>query len=235
MNLNISSDSTELSQPALIEMGLDLLDLNNCKPVKTPLTPAVQLHTATEEDHQAFLKLNINYRSFTGILNYLSCRTRPDLASAVSILSRFNQWPGLSHWKEVFHCSKYLQGTKDLGLLLKPNKMNFINHINFFTDTTWAEDQETRISQSGSLAFWKSCPILWNSKKQKNITMFSTESEMNALSDGEQENQWLKFLIEELWKKTLAPTLFSVDNKGLLEKLKNFGSNSKGQIQEKRH
>jgi hypothetical protein len=50
---------------------------------------------------------------------------------------------------------------------------------------------------------------------------------MNALSDGEQDNQWLKFLVEELWKTTLAPTLFSIDNKGLLKKLKNFSSNSK--------
>ncbi|KAA1075695.1 hypothetical protein PGTUg99_035156 [Puccinia graminis f. sp. tritici] len=57
--------------------------------------------------------------------------------------------------------------------------------------------------------------------------MSSTKSEMNTLSYGEQESQWLKFLIEELWKKKLAPTLFSIDNKGLLEKLKNFGSNSK--------
>ena len=57
--------------------------------------------------------------------------------------------------------------------------------------------------------------------------MSSTESEMNALSDGEQENQWLAFLIEELWNVQLAPTLFHIDNKGLLEKLKNFGSNSK--------
>jgi hypothetical protein len=24
---------------------------------------------------------------------------------------------------------------------------------------------------------------------------------MNALSNGEQEGQWLKFLVEELWKK----------------------------------
>ncbi|KAA1074616.1 hypothetical protein PGT21_013675 [Puccinia graminis f. sp. tritici] len=43
--------------------------------------------------------------------------------------------------------------------------------------------------------------------------MSSTESEMNALSDGEQESQWLEFLVEELWRKTLAPTLFSIDNK----------------------
>jgi hypothetical protein len=227
MNLKISSDSIELSQPALIEKGLNLLDLNNSRPVKTPLTPAIQLHSATDDDHQSFLNLGINYRSFTGMLNYLACRTRPDLASAVSILSRFNQRPGLTHWKEVVHCWKYLLGTKNLGLLLKPKSNTFIDRINFFTDATWAEDQETRISQSGSLAFWKSCPILWNSKKQKNITMSSTESEMNALSDGEQENQWLKFLIEELWRKKLSPTLFSIDNKGLLEKLKNFGSNSK--------
>ncbi|PLW18438.1 hypothetical protein PCANC_15800 [Puccinia coronata f. sp. avenae] len=50
---------------------------------------------------------------------------------------------------------------------------------------------------------------------------------MNALSDGEQESQWLQFLVEELWSKKLAPTLFNIDNKGLLEKLRNFGSNLK--------
>jgi hypothetical protein len=143
------------------------------------------------------------------------------------MLSKFNQRPGLSHWKEVVHCWKYLKGTQDFGLLLQPEPDKLVDRINFFTDATWAEDQETRISRSGSLAFWKSCPILWNSKKQQNITMSSTESEMNALSDGEQENQWLSFLIEELWHIKLSPTLFHIDNKGLLEKLKNFGSNSK--------
>jgi hypothetical protein len=204
-----------------------MLDLVNCQSVKTPLTPAVQLHTATDSDHQDFFNLGINYRSFTGILNYPACCTRPDLAAAVSILLRFNERPGLSHWREVVHCWKYLKGTKELGLLLKPKDRSFIDCINFFTDATWAKDQETRISQSSSLAFWKSCPILWNSKKQKNITLSSTKSEMNALSDGKQESQWLKFLIKELWKKKLLPTLFSIDNKGLLEKLKNFGSNSK--------
>ncbi|KNZ58454.1 hypothetical protein VP01_1928g7 [Puccinia sorghi] len=57
--------------------------------------------------------------------------------------------------------------------------------------------------------------------------MSLTESELNALSDGEQENQWLTFLIKELWKIKLAPTLFHINNKGLLERLQNFGSNSK--------
>jgi hypothetical protein len=227
MKLRVTPAMIELSQPALIKKGLELLGLSDCRPMKTPLTPAIQLHTASEEDHQAFLALNVNYRSYTGMLNYLACRTRPDLAAAVSILSRFNQRPGLSHWREVLHCWRYLKGTYNVGLVLKPKRDNLIDRLNYFTDATWAEDQETRISQSGSLAFWKSCPILWNSKRQRNITLSSTESEMNALSDGEQENQWLQFLVEELSNKKLAPTLFNIDNKGLLEKLKHFGSNSK--------
>ncbi|KNZ51160.1 hypothetical protein VP01_4063g1 [Puccinia sorghi] len=225
MNLDIKSDSIGLCQPGLIKKGLELLDLEDSRSVNTPLITGAQLHTATEEDHQEFLKLKINYRLYTGILNYLACRTRPDLAAAVSVFSRFNQRPGLSHWKEVLHCWKYLKG--DMGLLLKPKGGKIDKRLQFYTDTTWAEDQGTRISQSGSIAFWKSCPILWNSKKQKNITLSSTESEMNALSDGEQENQWLTFLIEELGKQKLDPTVFLVDNHGLMEKLKNFGSNFK--------
>ncbi|KNZ55537.1 hypothetical protein VP01_2654g2 [Puccinia sorghi] len=227
MNVQVMENSISLSQPALIEKGLELLDLTKCKSVKTPLTPGVQLRTASDEDHLAFLKLNLNYRSYTGMLNYLACRTRPDLAAAVSILSRFNQRPGLSHWKEMIHCWKYLQGTKSLGLLLCPEADQLEERIHFYTDATWAEDQESRILQSGSVAFWKACPISWNSKKQKNITMSSTESEMNVLSDGEQENQWLSFLVGELWNKKLPATMFHVDNRGLLEKLKHFGSNSK--------
>jgi transposase InsO family protein len=145
MNLQISDSSITLSQPALIKKGLEMLDMLECRPVKTPLTPAVQLKTATDQDHEDFMKLNVNYRSYTGMLNYLACRTRPDLAAAVSILSRFNQRPGLTHWREVLHCWKYLKGTQDLGLLLQPDPHMLIDRLNFFTDATWAEDHETRI------------------------------------------------------------------------------------------
>jgi hypothetical protein len=120
-----------------------------------------------------------------------------------------------------------LKGTPNLGLFLQPNPSKLIDHIKFFTNVTWAEDQDSRISRSSTIAFWKSCPILWNSKKQKNITMSSTEYKTNALLDGKKENQWLSFLIEELWCVNLSPTLFQINNKALLEKLKNFGSNSK--------
>ncbi|KNZ48547.1 hypothetical protein VP01_558g1 [Puccinia sorghi] len=147
--------------------------LKDCQSVKTHLTPGVQLQSATEEDHQAFLAPDINYCSFTGMLNYLACQTQPDLASAVSILSRFNQHPGISHWKEFLHRWKYLKGTQHFALLLQPKADSLIDRINFYTDATWIEDH----------------------KRQKNITSSLTESELSALSDIKQEGQWLKYSV----------------------------------------
>jgi hypothetical protein len=143
----------------------------------------------------------------------------------VSILSSFNNDPGIHHWKEVMHCWKYLQGTSSLQLTLRPTA-GIANSLEYFTDATWADDLKTCLSRSGSIFFWKNCPLAWGSKKQKNITLSSTKAEMNALSDGVQENQWVKFVVEELWEKNLEPTTFKVNNKGLVEKVKNFGSNS---------
>ncbi|KNZ58327.1 hypothetical protein VP01_1951g3 [Puccinia sorghi] len=227
MDVNKKVDCISLSQVKLIKKGLEMLGMSDCKPVKTPLSVGIQLEPATENQKEEFSKLQINYRTYTGILNYLSCRTRPDLAPAVSILSSFNQEPGINHWKEVIHCWKYLQGTKNLELTLRPAKLDATQALQHFTDATWADDLETRLSRSGSICFWKACPVAWNSKKQKNITLSSTEAELNALSDGVQENQWIKFLAEELWNEKLQPSNFHVDNQGLIEKIEHFGSNSK--------
>jgi transposase InsO family protein len=227
MDLTYDKLSIKLSQKKLIEKGLELAGIRECHPVKTPLSVGIQLQEATQQEKYEFNKLKINYRTHTGLLNYLSCRTRPDLAPAVSILSSFNNAPGIKHWRQVIHCWKYLAGTINLSLTLRPDTEDTSNAIQHYTDATWADDLETRLSRSGSICFWKSCPVSWNSKKQRNITLSSTEAELNALSDGVQENQWIKYLIEELYEEKLNPTNFHVDNLGLIEKIKNFGSNSK--------
>jgi hypothetical protein len=118
MDVELAEDVITLLQEKLIEKGLNLIRLANCKPVQTPLSVSVQLKTATDDKKADFSKLNINYLTFTGILNYLSCRTRPDLAPAVSILSSFNNNPGINHWREVLHVWKYVSGTQHLRLSL---------------------------------------------------------------------------------------------------------------------
>ncbi|PLW31332.1 hypothetical protein PCANC_19617 [Puccinia coronata f. sp. avenae] len=178
MELQTEEEAIKLSQRKLIEKGLTMLGMTDCKPVKTPLSVGVSLKPATEDEKLQFKALNINYCTYTGILNYLSCRTRPDLAPAVSILSSFNNDPGITHWREVIHCWKYLQGTAQLELTLRPSE-EAPNSLQYYSDATV------------------------------------------------QESQWVKFVVEELWEQPLQPAEFHVDNKGLVEKVSHFGSNSK--------
>ncbi|KNZ47323.1 hypothetical protein VP01_6501g1 [Puccinia sorghi] len=124
-------------------------------------------------------------------------------------------------WKGVVHFWKYVKCTHHLCLTIHPNPDDKSNSLQQYNDTTWADDLKTRLSHSGSILFWKHFPVSWNSKKQQNITLSSTEAELV------QENQWIKFLVEELWNEKIEPASFHIDNKGLLEKIKKFGSNSK--------
>lgn len=73
MNVNISNGVLKFSQPSLIRKGLEILKLENFFPVWKPLTPLEQLHTASEEDDRQFLKLNLKYRSYKGMLDCLRC------------------------------------------------------------------------------------------------------------------------------------------------------------------
>ncbi|KNZ43751.1 hypothetical protein VP01_9900g1 [Puccinia sorghi] len=115
----------------------------------------------------------------------------------------------------------------DLKLKLCPDSSSNCKTVQYFTNATWADNLESRLSRSGSICFWKSRPVVWNSKKQNKIALSSTEAELNAISDGVQESLWITYLIEKLWKEKLEPSEFNVENQGLLEKIKNFGLNSK--------
>ncbi|KNZ59143.1 hypothetical protein VP01_1796g9 [Puccinia sorghi] len=102
----------------------------------------------------------------------------------------------------IFSINKKLQihylvwGAKELCIMLQPSKANGIEGLEYYTDAT-SDNLNTQLSCSGSICFWKNCPITWNSKKQKNIKLSSTEAEMNSLVDGAQENQWIKFMAED--------------------------------------
>ncbi|KNZ47127.1 hypothetical protein VP01_6660g1, partial [Puccinia sorghi] len=100
MELAYNSEAVTLSQKKLIEKELELAGIQEFRPVNTPLSVGVQLKEATNHERAKFERLKINYCTHTGILNYLACRTLPDLAPAVSILSSFNNAPGMTHWKQ---------------------------------------------------------------------------------------------------------------------------------------
>lgn len=85
--------------------------MKDAKPAVTPSDPNQKLSIAMlnpEEDVG-----NIPYQEAVGCLLYLVQCTRPDIAFAVSDVSRFNSKYGRVHWTAVKRIMRYLKGTID--------------------------------------------------------------------------------------------------------------------------
>lgn len=199
--------------------------MTECKPSTVPLTANVNVSLENDEEHKEFKALNINYCSAVFLINYIACLTRPDLSFAVSSLARFCEKPGIQHWREVKRCWKYLKATKDLKLTLQINHTN--PQIQCFSDATWSDDLDTRRLQSGHLLLLFDSLISWSSYCQRNVTHSTTKAELNPLVDSFLEAIWMRGLVSELWKTKITPSCHFIDNKGLDDKLKKFGCNSK--------
>ena len=63
-----------------------------------------------------------SYASVIGMMLYLTSNTRPDITFAVHQCARFTHKTKASHEISVKRMSRYLQGTKDNGLVFNPSK-----------------------------------------------------------------------------------------------------------------
>lgn len=80
----------------------------NCRPASIPMVPNTCLVCVSDEEHDSFVKLNINYGRILGSLNYLAVSTRPDISFGMSQLSQHLKRPGITHWNAVTHLLRYL-------------------------------------------------------------------------------------------------------------------------------
>jgi hypothetical protein len=105
---------------------------------------------------------------------YAIVATRPDIAYAVGIISRFMHKPGRPHWNAVKHILKYLVGTQDYGIKFEPNEpLGLLG----YTDSDYAGCLNTRKSTSGYIFKFGNGAILWRSKLQDCTATSTTEAE----------------------------------------------------------
>ena len=124
-----------------------------------------------------------------GSLLYLACWTRPDIAFAVSELSRFVSAPAAAHGKALKHLLRYLKGTMDLGVVYSKTGggAGQINLLTAAVDADWAGDADTRKSTTGYVNLLNGAAISWKSKRQSVIALSSAEAEYVAASTLVQE------------------------------------------------
>ncbi|GJV39569.1 hypothetical protein Tco_1418009 [Tanacetum coccineum] len=92
---------------------------------------------------------NIPYSSAVGSIMYVVRCTRPDVAFAQNITSRFQQNPGESHWTVVKNIHKYLRNTKDMFLVYGGN-LEAELRVDCYCDAGFETDIDDMKSQTGN-------------------------------------------------------------------------------------
>ena len=107
-----------LEQRNYCQQILTRFNMEYCSSLGTPLQPGEKLASEQEPKSEGEKKEmeNVPYRQAVGSLMYLMVSTRPDLAAAVGIVSRYFNNPGKKHWETVKKVFRYLQRTKSVVL-----------------------------------------------------------------------------------------------------------------------
>ena len=226
----LDEETIELTQPQLIQQIIEDSKIMQKKFVP-PQVPAkssqiLQRHKDSKPHDRKW-----HYRSIIGKLNYLEKSTRPDIAYAVHQCARFSSDPKIEHAQAVEYLIKYLEGTKDKGIVMQP-KIGLMLEV--FADAdfcgNWNKntaqyDVSTAKSRSGFVICFAKVPILWTSKLQTQIALSTTEAEYMALSSALREAIPLTELIKEMRERQIIqlPNHAKVyckcfeDNSGALE------------------
>lgn len=95
--------------------------MENSKTTATSIDSGERFTRATKESEIFNQEL---YQSEIGSIPYLSTRTRSVIAYAVGNVERFRSQPTRQHWRSVKHIMRYLNGTRNYGLLYNKENVN---------------------------------------------------------------------------------------------------------------
>ncbi|GJV89651.1 retrotransposon protein, putative, ty1-copia subclass [Tanacetum coccineum] len=112
-----------LGQNAYMDKILKRYRMDNSKRGHIPMQERLDLNKTQGASTPKEVKRmqNVPYASAVGSIMYVVRCTRPDVAFAQNITSRFQQNPGECHWTTVKNILKYLRNTKDMFLVYGGN------------------------------------------------------------------------------------------------------------------
>ena len=156
IKISKTSDGLILSQSHYIEKMLKKFKQNDSSPTRTPID--VNLHLSKINDKSISQQ---EYAQAIGSLMYVMNCTRPDIAYAVSKLSRYTSNLGLDHWKATVRVLRYLKYTQNYGL----HYPKYPAVLELYCDANWISDTKDPKSISGYLFTLGGGPVSWKSSK----------------------------------------------------------------------
>ena len=206
---NRNAKTITISQKQYLLDILDTFGMSDCKPVATPMSAKPTVDNSLDEP------LDIKqhkYAELVGKLNYLANCTRPDIAAAVSHLSRYMSHPTKRHWEQGKRVLRYLKGTVDYA----------ITYSGDYTPlpTTWQDasygDGPDRRSRTGFVTNMCGAAVLWGSKLQHSVALSTVEAEYMALAAAAQEVLFIRQLLKSFGMTINNASPMYEDNRGCL-------------------
>ncbi|KAG7361168.1 hypothetical protein IV203_036268 [Nitzschia inconspicua] len=126
------------------------------------------------------------------MLGYLQANSRPDITFAVSAAARFTHSPRRSHEEALKRIGRYLKGTLEEGLVLRPSEtLNIDCYVDADFAGLWPHEDKSDPtcvkSRTGFAICVANCPVIWSSKLQGDIATSTMEAEYSALSSAMRE------------------------------------------------
>ncbi|VFQ86015.1 unnamed protein product [Cuscuta campestris] len=137
-----------LSQSTYIDNVLARFSMSESKRGSLPMVQGTSLSktqgASTPEEVERMR--NVPYASAIGSIMYAMVCTRPDVAFALSVTSRYQSNPGESHWTALKNILKYFRRTKDAFLVYGgKEELSIVG----YTDASFQTDRDDFKSQAG--------------------------------------------------------------------------------------
>nr|GFA70818.1 retrotransposon protein, putative, Ty1-copia subclass [Tanacetum cinerariifolium] len=141
--------------------------MENSKHGSIPMQDKLKLSKSQGASTPAELKRmqNVPYASAMGSIMYAVRYTRPDVAFAQNITSRFQQNPGDLHWTTIKNILKYLINTKDMFLVYRCDIKRELR-VSCYTNAGYLTDVDDLKSQTGYVFVLNGGAVDWKSAKQ---------------------------------------------------------------------
>jgi len=123
--------------------------------------------------------------------------TRPDIAQAVRVVSRYMANRGREHWNTIKRILRYIKGTSDVALCYGGSEFT----VRGYVDSDFAGDVEKRKSTTGYVFIIAGGVVSWVSKLQTIVALSTIKAEYMAATQACKEAIWMKKLMEELEHK----------------------------------
>lgn len=145
----------------------------------------------------------VPYASACGSLMYAMVATRPDIAFAVGVVSRYMANPGKRHWEAIKGILRYLKGSQDVCICFGKQDAE----VHGYTDSDYAGHVDNRKSTTGYVFTFTGGAISWISRLQRCTALSTTEAEYIAATEACKEAIWLSRLVGDLGFSGDIPSL----------------------------